>query len=90
MSSSQEDEHSCNWNHYVHSDPNWVSFILGSHQAIMEAIMSTYPGAALAQVLLTDCHLVITLVLPNYSLAPVKWYNILQVSEVSPEVQVNT
>lgn len=56
----------------MHSDPNWASFILGSHQAIMEAIMSTCPGAVIAQVLLSDCHLVITLVLPNYSLASVK------------------
>lgn len=74
----------------MHSDPNWVSFILGPHQAIMEAIMGTCPGAAVAQVLLTDCHLVITLVLPSYSLASVKRCNILQVSEVSLEVQVNT
>lgn len=73
----------------MHSDPNWVSFILGAHQAIMEAIMGTCPGAALAQVLLPDCHLVITLVLPNYSLASVRC-NILQVSEVSLQVQVNT
>lgn len=74
----------------MHSDPNWVSFILGAHQAIMEAIMGTCPGAALAQVLLPDCHLVITLVPPNYSLASVKRCNILQVSEVSLQVQVNT
>lgn len=74
----------------MHFDPNWVSFILGSHQAIMEAIMSTCPGAAVAQVLLPDCHLVITSVLPNYLLASVKRCNILQVSEVSLEVQVNT
>ena len=56
----------------MYSDPNWVSFVLGSHQAIMEAIMGTCPGAAIAQVLLPGCHLVITLVLPNYSLVSVK------------------
>lgn len=55
----------------MHSDPNWVSLILGAHEAIMEAIMGTCPGAAIAQVLLPDCHLVITSVLPN-SLASVK------------------
>lgn len=79
MSSSQADEHSYHLNHHVNSDPNWVSFILGSHQAIMEAIMGTCSGAAIAQVLLPDCHFVITLVLPSYSLASVKGYNILQV-----------
>lgn len=71
-------------------DPNWVSFILGSHRAIGEAILDTSPGAAIAQVLLRHCHLVIILKLPNYSLASVKGCNILQVSEVSLEVQVNS
>lgn len=56
----------------MHSDPNWVSLILGARQAIMGAIMGTCPGAAIAQVLPPDCRLVIFLVLPNYSLASVK------------------
>lgn len=56
----------------------------------MEAIMGTCPAAAIAQVLLSDCRLVITSVLPNYSLASVKQHDILQISEVSLEVQVNT